>query len=561
MTNLEQLEQREARSDDADATASERLLDVTLRYASRRADELPCHLLRYLAHDVETKEMPPEARLLRPEPAARLARALGWSLACSWRGTPRARRSGVLARWLPGLWWIDRVHGLNVLSEFVAVLDGERAAPVLETVGELLLRMLADADADADADDHGGSGENGPGPENALFAGDLAAIGGLPVRAADDRWGILLQGVARHVELSAAYFGPSGVGRWLRLCRSETALRCAAAQPGIRRDPSLIATLLLHGGPREIAVALAALSHTDPSTPLRSAVARLTLDEPGLSRRRMAFLLARLDRLRRDEAELRDALLRRACEPSGSRATPAAPLSDETLSPLADAYLEAAVLESREPSPKRRCEAVARLLEHIRDHLGLPSDARSVRPDEHWGRAVADGLAVAARATRGGDLGALRQEVFRTLTDIERSLCAPCVCTSPAGVGEGDPHDPCGQRARLRTTCTVVLRLARRLPDSPWGQSFSLALYELALRLRTSHAPELATAPVHATLEPLLAAPGAPDPRDERQLAAVADFVRRWRALERGEGLALSRPETARSLRTEALGVAQARRG
>ena len=515
------------RPDDVGPTTSERLLDVTLRYGSRRAAELPWHLLLHLAQATERDEMKPAGFAAGRDERSGLARAIGFALANALEDEETASTVERLARWLPSLWRLDSRFDLAPLAHVPSFLSALRGQALLDTVGELLLRWLADADESADDD--------GP-----LEARDLVSIGAIPVDPDGDRWSVLLHGMVAHVRGLLGATGPAGVGRWIRLCSSRSALRYLAAQPEVRGEPVLLATLLLHGGEREIAVGFAALHGADPSAPVRSVVAGLVGRDRSLSARRAGYLFARLSHLSRPEPELRDALLRHTIAPlpQAERVPPAA--VDATLD-AGGGYLEAAILGEANAPAAARAEALDRLLTHVTTRLAGATDGAAEDGSRRWAPVMAEGLAHEAR-TIGPGRG-LRQRVIRTLSDAELTL----------SIHTPDDVLP---RDGLLGLCTLALHLARRLPDSAWGQSFALALYELALRLRLRHDERFAGEPAFAALEPILG--DAPDLRDETHLAAVEGFLRRWRDRERGVRVTLPPPESARVLRTEALGIAQA---
>jgi hypothetical protein len=101
----------------------------------------------------------------------------------------------------------------------------------------------------------------------------------------------------------------------------------------------------------------------------------------------------------------------------------------------------------------------------------------------------------------------------------------------------------------------LALSIARGLPDTPQGRDQSLALLELILRLRRSH-PGAVRALAHMdAMETLLAQ--APDPLDDQRADELAAFLEGWRALERGESLALPPPDGCSPGQEHSLGVAR----
>ena len=518
-----------------------RLLDLAYRCATDESrDDLPWHLLSMQAQRVVGEQ----GRLDDLPPARATAQRIAFGVAVALAG----RLSGLgpsamaerLVPWLRPLWRLDRLYGINVLGRLGESLEPLSAGVVREISGAALLRMLARRER---------SDGREPLSERGLCR-ELTALGAIPLfhdTNASADWALLAHGVYRHVTELACGDGPAAVAQWVRLCPSRTALGYVAGLDVIRNDAVLVGTLLLHGGPREIAVGLTALHSAGAGSPVRSALAGLILRDESVSSLRLSYLFDRLADLSGPEPELRDALLARAGQERPSAVEP--PYTDELLLSLPTGHVEAAMIESGRFSPATILPLSRRLVTVAEAVLTAWTASNEICPDERWALASARGLAAGWRVLDTESRAELRSEVVRALARVEAEL------NRLQGRPSGDTLDPhATARTRTRALATLAVQLARSLPRDERGASFAIALYELALRLRQRHPAHLADVALFSALEPMLA--HAPDTLDPAQVEELGDFLRNWRARELGEGLALPQPESTPVVDGHALGVA-----
>lgn len=519
---------------------AERLLELALRNGGKQDGELPWHLAVHLARaEAATEEVGPAAPLGE---RALVAHALGRALAAALAGAPSDEQAARLVAWMKPLLRVDRQCGADVFGGLYSVLDAEAASEARETVGAALLWMLDELDPAAEP----------PEIASPLLVRDLALIGAFQLDGSPDgpggaTWPVVVHGVFRYLSATAAAQGPSAVGRWLRLCPSRAALRYVAGLDLVRDDPVLLATLLLHGGPREVAVALAALRNVDPDAPVRAIVVGLVRREPVLTSQRAAWLFDQVGRLPEALPELREALLDRL---ERGRGEGEAPVTDGLLRPVRRGMVEAALLSGRATPDARRDGLLSGLLGAVDETLS-GDDPATAPADPAWLRAMSHAIRECWRAADGLARRDVRKRVMRTLADVEGALHRRLVRAVRAeGEGAVVALSP-----RFQALAALALQVARALPDGESGASFALALYEAALRLRTARPEALRDHPAFRSLEPLFA--DAPDPRDPEQVESVGAFLERWRTLDLGSDAALPPAETAPALTGPTLGVAR----
>jgi hypothetical protein len=547
--------------------ASERLFALALRCGAQKDGALPWHLALHLAHSAladaapasaptPAPQSPPEAApapaSAPPSDAAVIARALSRAVAAHLKDAPSDEQAGRLVGWLVPLLRVDRRHGVDVLGALCAGRSLQTAAGVRGIIGTALLRMLAELDPTAAATDAAAP----------LLVRDIATIGAFSTVACDcapegpggPAWAAVIQGVFRHLTALAAHGGRASVARWIRLCPSRAALRYIAGLDVVRSDPALLAVLLLHGGPREVAVGLVALSSAEPDALVRAAVAAFVRRAPYLSLRRADWLVDQAARLGGALADLREALLDRL--ERGDVPDAAVPVTDGLLRPARAGLAAAAVLAGHALAPAQRAAWLEALLAAVAAVFEAPVLGRDDRalaaPDAEWTGAVARALCAAFRASDPRARRALRQRVVRALAAIEADLNRPLPRDLPSALPRDLPSAP-PHAGRARALAALALRVARALPTDEDGRSLALALYELALRLRATGPWEGAAA------DPLwgAAGDGAPDPRDDTQTEALETWLDAWRAADLGLDLVLPDPDVAPVASGHTLGVAR----
>lgn len=524
--------------------ASERLFELALRCGAQRDGELPWHLAVHLAREAAREAAAAGPEHAWPAPAseaALVAQALGRALGAHLRGVPSDEQAGRLVGWLVPLLRVDRCHGVDALGALCAGRTVATAAAVREIIGVALARMLAQLDPSAAPAD-------GVAPS---LARDLVTIGafsldGGPEGPGGPAWAAILHGVFRHLTALGAAAGPAAVAHWIRLCPSRAALRYVAGLEVVRGDAVLLATLVLHGGPREVAVGLAALSAADPDGAVCTAVAAFTRRAPRLSYRRADWLIDQIRQLGRPDGplgELREAVLDRM-ERSTAPEAPL-PVTDGLLRPARGGVATAAALAGR-PLPHPVAAGLLRELLTAVTATLRGDDPALTGPDPEWTGAVARGLRGAFRGADPDGQGpdrrrAVRKQVLRALAALESGLNRPSRAAEPSA-----------QRTiTARALAALALRLARSLPEEPDAAAFAQALYELALRLRVAGAA--------APGDPLWGAPGPhfPDPRDATQADALESFLETWRAADQCRDVTLPAPDVAPVATGHTLGVAR----
>lgn len=513
------------------ASLSLQVLHRLVQHGGDHDTPLAWHEMEHLAERAERRELPDiYMAASAADVTERVARVAAFALETSIHRASTDTREEQLIRLLPALWWLDRTYGLDVFRYLDAAAPRATVDFARRGSGRALLSFLAESGSPEDV--------LSSSPEGLVV--DLTAVGAadLDPNGGTTSWSVLARAAFRHVAALVAGNELEALLRWLRLCTNRMALRYVASLDVLRQDPRVVAMCILRGGPREVAVGLAALHRASQDARVRAAVSELARRDAALSATRVPLLLALLDALPRPQEQLRDALLGRAAELFRG-ATPE-PLATDFLLPLAhEGRLEAALLIRRALPPNDLEPAVVRVLDGFVARLA--GDEASDATDETL---VPEALVRAWHMADEGTRGRLREMV------IDRLAAAESYFGGRAGRASGDPEEA----ARVATVIGVALTLGRRLPHEPGSRSFCLALYEQALRMRVVHGDALGASASLATLEALM--PLAPDPREDGSVNAVRAFLKQWYAFERGLGLELPPPEPPPTVKDPTLGVA-----